>query len=129
METQPVINVDAATLQNTLTANAIIFAQPVVNAGVKLVNGAVATSLPQNGRNVDVAATVAKVQQNSGASLSDGRLVLAMQTIAPSVTELLLMVEQAKRLLSSPLDVRIYDPITGDVGLIGQRRPNNGAIG
>jgi len=110
----PVINVDATTLQNTLTTNADQFAQAAVNAGVKLVNGSVTTTPPQNGRTVDVAATVAKVQQNPGAALADGRLGLVMQTIAPSVTDSSPMVEQTKRLLSSPLDVRIYDPITGD---------------
>ncbi len=114
VDTQPVINVDAATLENTLTTNADQFGQAAVNAGVKLVNGQVETTPPQNGRTVDVAATVAKVQQNAGAALSDGRLALVMQAIAPSVTDATPMVEEARRLLSSPLDVRIYDPVTGD---------------
>ncbi len=114
VDTQPVVQVDATTLQNTLTTNADQFAQPAVNAGVKLVSGNVTTTPPQNGRTVDVAATVAKVQQNPGASLADGRLTLVMQTVAPTVTDSSPMVEQAKHLLSSPLDVRVYDPVTGD---------------
>jgi hypothetical protein len=44
VDTQPVINVDTTTLQNTLTTNADQFAQPAVNAGVKLVNGSVTTT-------------------------------------------------------------------------------------
>lgn len=114
VDTQPVIQLDAAALQTTLTDNADTFALAAVNAGVKLVNGQVETTPPQNGRTVDVAATVAKVQQNPGTALADGRLALVMQSIAPSVSDSTPMVEQAKRLLSSPLDIRIYDPITGD---------------
>lgn len=114
VDTQPVVNVDAATLQSTLTTNADQFAQAAVNAGVRLVNGQVQTTPPQNGRVVDVAATVAQVEQNPGAALADGRLTLVMQTVAPSVTDSTPMVEQARHLLSSPLDIRIFDPVTGD---------------
>ena len=114
VDTQPIINVDAATLGNTLTTNADQFSQQAVNAGVKLVNGQVETTPPQNGRTVDVAATVAQMQQNPGAALANGRLELVMRGIAPAVTDATPMVEQARRLLSSPLDVRIFDPVTGD---------------
>ncbi|MBI1279179.1 MAG: L,D-transpeptidase family protein [Anaerolineaceae bacterium] len=114
VDTQPVVNVDAATLENTLNTNADQFSQAAVNAGVKLVNGQVETTPPQNGRTVDVAATVAQVQQNPGAALADGRLELVMRGVAPAVTDSTPMVEQARHLLSSPLDVRIFDPVTGD---------------
>lgn len=114
VDTQPVVNVDATTLTNALTNNADQFAQSAVNAGVKLVNGNVTTTPPQNGRTLDVGAMVAQVQQNPGAALANGRLALVMRSVAPSVTDSTPMVEQAKQLLSSPLDVRIYDPVTGD---------------
>ncbi len=114
VDTQPVVNVDTAALENTLTTNADQFSQAAVNAGVKLVNGQVETTAPQNGRTVDVAATVAQVQQNPGSALADGRLELVMRGVAPAVTDSTPMVEQARHLLSSPLDVRIFDPVTGD---------------
>ncbi len=114
VDTQPVVSIDATTLQNTLTTNADQFAQAAVNAGVKLVNGQVTTTPPQNGRVLDVAATVAQVQGNPSAALADGRLTLVMQTIAPSVTDSTSMVDQAQRLLSSPLGIRVFDPVTGD---------------
>jgi len=114
VDTQPILNVDAATLENTLNTNADQFSQAAVNAGVKLVNGQVETTPPQNGRTVDVAATIAQVQQNPGAALADGRLELVMRGVAPAVTDSTPMVEQARHLLSSSLDIRVYDPVTGD---------------
>ncbi len=114
VETQPMVSVDATTLQSTLTTSADQFTQQPINAGVKLVNGKIETTPPQNGRVLDVAATIGRVQQNPGAALADGRLELVMQSIAPTVSDSSPMVEQARRLLSSPLDIRIYDPVTGD---------------
>ncbi len=114
VDTQPIVNVDAVTLENTLTINADQFSQAAVNAGVKLVNGQVETTPPQNGRTVNVAATIAQVQQNPGGALANGHLALVMQTVSPAVTDSTPMVEQARHLLSSPLDVRIFDPVTGD---------------
>ena len=114
VNTEPIIYVDTAVLENTLTTNADQFSQSPVNAGVKLENGQVTTTPPQNGRSVDIAATVARLQQDSGAALADGRLELVMQAVAPAVSDASPMVEQARRLLTSPLDIRIFDPITGD---------------
>lgn len=114
VDTQPIISLDAGALQNTLATNADQFTQPAINAGVKLVNGQIETTAPINGRALDIAATVARVQQNPGAALANGRLEMVMQTIAPAVTDSRPMVDQARRLLSSPLDIRVYDPITGD---------------
>lgn len=114
VDTEPIISLDAGALQNTLATNADQFSQPAINAGVKLVNGQVETTPPINGRALDIAATIARVQQNPGAALANGRLEIVMQTITPAVTDSTPMVDQARRLLSSPLDIRVYDPITGD---------------
>ncbi|MCA0456699.1 MAG: L,D-transpeptidase family protein [Chloroflexi bacterium] len=114
VETQPIIHVDTAALENTLITNADQFSQAPVNAGVKLENGQVTTTPPQNGRSLDVAATIARLQQDSGTALANGRLELVMQAVAPAVSDASPMVEQARRLLTSPLDIRIFDPITGD---------------
>ncbi len=114
VDTEPIINIDTAVLQNTLTTNADQFSQAPVNAGVKLDNGQVMTTPPQNGRSLDVAATMTRLQQDSGSILADGRLELVMQAVAPAMSDASPMVEQARHLLSSPLDIRIFDPITGD---------------
>ncbi|MBL8120162.1 MAG: L,D-transpeptidase family protein [Anaerolineae bacterium] len=114
VEVPPVLQVDPPSLQLALQTNADQFNQSPVNAGVAFIAGEVQSTPPQAGRVLDVAATVARVQADPAAALADGRLELVMQTVAPAITDSTPMLQQARNLLSSPLDIRIYDPITGD---------------
>lgn len=114
VEVPPVLQVDPPSLQLALQTNADQFNQSPVNAGVAFIAGEVQATPPQAGRVLDVAATVARVQADPAVALVDGRLELVMQTVAPAITDSTPMLQQARNLLSSPLDIRIYDPITGD---------------
>ena len=90
------------------------FEQAAVNAGVRMVNGQVEATDPINGRMLDINATLAQLERNPGTLLADGMLELVMQSVQPAVLDSTPMLEQATRLLSSPLDIRLYDPVTGD---------------
>ncbi len=110
----PTVNVDLTAAENGLRAAAAQFEQAPVNAGVQFVNGQVAATAPVNGRQVDIAGTIAQLQQNAGTVLADGMLELVMQTVQPNVTDSTPILEQAQRLLANPLDIRVFDPVTGD---------------
>jgi lipoprotein-anchoring transpeptidase ErfK/SrfK len=114
VDIEPVVNVDAATAQAGLQEMTSQFEQPPVNAGVRLVNGQIETTPPIQGRVLDIMATVAQLQRDAGGVLADGMLELVMQSVQPSVTDSTPMVAQAAQLLSRPLDIRVYDPVTGD---------------
>jgi lipoprotein-anchoring transpeptidase ErfK/SrfK len=114
VEVEPVVSVDPAVAEAGLREMTAQFEQAPVNAGVRLLNGQVEATPPVNGRLLDVSATLAQLQQNPSVLLADGVLELVMHPVQPSVTDSTPMLEQAARLLSSPLDIRVYDPVTGD---------------
>jgi lipoprotein-anchoring transpeptidase ErfK/SrfK len=114
VEIAPVVNIDPALAESGLNGLAAQVEMPPINAGVQLVNGQVEATPPTEGRALDVSATIAHWQQNAGELLADGELELAMYNVAPSVTDASSMVAQATQLLSSFLDIRIYDPVTDD---------------
>jgi len=110
----PNVQIDLATAEAGLRQMIAQFEQAPVNAGIRLVNGQVEATPPMSGRALDVRATLAEFQRNAGAVLADGILELVMVGVEPSVTDSTPMLEQATRLLSSSLDIRVYDPLTGD---------------
>lgn len=114
VDVPPVVAVDLATAEANLREFAAQFEQPPVNAGVRLINGQAQPTAPVAGRALDVAGTLARLRQNAGAALADGVLELVMQPVLPAVTDASPMVERAARLLSGFLDIRVFDPITGD---------------
>lgn len=108
------INVDLPTAEAALADLAPRLELAPVNAGVQLVAGVVSTTPPADGHILDLAGTLEKLRQNPGELLADGKLELAMFSVAPAVTDASPMVAEAERLLSSFLDIRVYDPMTGD---------------
>ena len=83
-----------------------------VNAGIRLVNGHVEATPPVDGRALDLEPTLASWQDR--AALADGALDLVMRRLPPAVTDASPLIAAAERLLASPLDFRVYDPVTGD---------------
>lgn len=114
VQVAPVVQVDVPTALAMLDSLADTFNIAPVNAGVAFVNGQAQATASQNGRILDSAATVANLQSQGGAMLADGRLELVMREVAPAVTDSAPLVAQAQVLLSSPLDLRVFDPVTGD---------------
>lgn len=109
----PVLIVDEAVARAGLASLAPQVAQAPVNAGVRLVAGRVEPTPAQEGRALDVEATLQRLTADG--ALADGALALAMQPVAPEVVDAAPLVAAAQRLLSQPLDIRLYDPVTGDI--------------
>ncbi len=114
VQVPPVVAVDAAIMQAELERTADTFAIPAQNAGVALVNGAVQATEPRYGRALDVGATVAAVQADPIAALDSGSLQLVMREVTPAVLDSSPLAAQAQALLNNPLDIRVFDPVTGD---------------
>ncbi|MBN2471034.1 MAG: L,D-transpeptidase family protein [Anaerolineae bacterium] len=108
----PVVVVDAARAEAALDELAGRFAEPAVNAGVRIVNGQVQPTAPREGRELDLRATVSRLM--APGALDRGELPLVMQPVAPTVTDASPLIAAAEQLLSQSLDVRLYDPVTGD---------------
>jgi len=109
----PVLVVDPILARAGLTELAPQVAQAPVNAGVRLVNGRVEATPPRDGRALDIDATLQRL--SSDGALADGSLALVMQPVAPEVIDAAPLVAAAERILSQPLDIRVYDPVTGDI--------------
>lgn len=111
---EPVLSVDLGQTRAGFEGLIAEIETPAVNAGVRLVNGVVEATPPQNGRMLDVATTIAQIERNAAKALAGGQIELIMQDTLPEIIDATLMVEAARALLTNPLTVRLYDPVTGD---------------
>lgn len=109
----PVISIDPSSMNTQLTTLAPIIEIAPINAGVEFVDGVVFATEPQYGTMIDVQATIHSLQNNPE-MLADGVLEMTMLSVAPQVLDSSELVTQAESLLSSPLDIRVFDPVTGD---------------
>ncbi|MCI0710746.1 MAG: peptidoglycan binding domain-containing protein [Chloroflexi bacterium] len=107
----PVLNVNLEQTYAKLSELTVQIDLPARNAGVALVNGGVVPTPAENGRVLDIDATVQQLQANAGKILADGKLELVMVPIAPTVTDSTPMVNQAAQLLANPLTIQAYDPV------------------
>lgn len=114
VQVAPVISVDSKIIADELSRIAPGIEIAPVNAGVKLVNGQVQATVPEYGRLLDVNATINVLLNKPNAVLKDGALELVMLNVAPNVLDSSAIVAQAQALLSNPLDIRVFDPVTGD---------------
>lgn len=111
VEVEPVLHVDLDRVRDYLEAARGVVDVPAVNAGVALVNGRAEATPAQEGRVLDVAATLQRLQTDAAAELADGTLDLAMAPDMPVIKDATPLVEQANALLSRPFQVDAYDPI------------------
>ncbi len=107
----PVLSVDTTRLTTYLDAARPQIDLPAVNAGVRLVNGQAVASPPQAGRQLDLAATVERMQVAAASELADGALDLVMVDVLPTITDAGPLVAQANALLTSSFTINGYDPI------------------
>jgi hypothetical protein len=112
VQVAPVYSLDQAAAAAFLEGLGPQVNRDAVSAGVRLVDGQVEATAPVNGRVLDVQATLNGL--GDPATLADGQLELAMVDVLPAVTDSTPMLEAARRLLGNPLEVRVYDPLTGD---------------
>lgn len=115
LDVAPIINVDLVTATVGLDQLKPQIDLAPVNAGVALVDGRVQATPPQDGYALDVAGLIGELEIAGGDLLADGVLELPMQRIAPAVTDASPMIARAEALLSRPLQIRAYDPITDEI--------------
>lgn len=106
------INRDVASAEMQSIADQVNI--PPVDAGVNFQNGQVVATPPQNGRSLDVNATINQFASAIQNGTSNGEINLVMAEIGPAVSDASAIVAQAQALLNNPLDIRVYDPVTGD---------------
>ena len=105
------LNIDAARIELDRLAPQVL--QAPADAGVALVNGRAEATPPRLGRALDVEATLRALVADPAAALTDG-LPLVMTDVTPLIMDASPAAAQANLLLGSPLDLRVYDPVTGD---------------
>ncbi len=111
VEIAPIMTVDFGQFETALTGLSDRFYLPPTNARIRLVDGRVEGVNGDYGRTVDVGATIGALRSDT---LIDGAIELVMASVAPDVQDATPLVEAATRLLSSPLDIHAYDPITDE---------------
>lgn len=84
---------------------------PAKNAGVAFENGQVVATPPEQGRLLDINATLQQMTTTG----DDGAIILVMTPVQPAITDATPLLEAASQLLANPLSVRVYDPVTGDM--------------
>jgi lipoprotein-anchoring transpeptidase ErfK/SrfK len=114
IDVELVFTIDTQMAEQGLTQLAPEVAIMPVNAGVQFVNGQAQPTAAQTGRVLDIAATVAQLQ-NGTAFHPDGTLHLVTSLVQPTVTDASPMIAQAQQLLSSAYTFNVFDPVTGDL--------------
>lgn len=110
----PVWQSDPNLASQTLNELARQFAVPPIDASLKIVAGHAEGTPSLSGRALDVAATVAALEQNTLQTVMNGRLDAVLVSIAPPVADVSAAVEQANQLLANSLTVRVYDPVVDE---------------
>lgn len=113
-EVSPIVTVNGEVALAELTRIAEQINIPPIEAGVAFENGQVVATPHKNGRSIDANATIQTFARAIQAGNSTGEIELAMVDIAPALTDVSPIVAQARALLSNPLEIKVYDPVTGD---------------
>ncbi len=106
-----VVALDVPAAEAYLLANQDQFSLAPVDASVVFVNGDVQALPAQAGRALDVQGTLARLVADPAAAL-ESELPLVMQPTFPQVLDVTPALNAARALLSSPLALRVYDPVT-----------------
>lgn len=85
-----------------------------VNASVAFVDGVAVAVVSRPGRELDIETTLANLQSNAQQVFVSGQAGLVMTTIEPSFVDATLMVAQANEMLTRPVFIHAYDPITDE---------------
>jgi lipoprotein-anchoring transpeptidase ErfK/SrfK len=110
----PAWQIDPAVAEQALQALEPQLNVPPVNAGVRVVNGQVETTPALPGQALDVTATVTQLQQQAADAVLNGRFELITVPVEPTITDVSAVVARASQMLTSPLSLRAYDPVTNE---------------
>jgi len=114
VEIEPVWHFNPALAEKNLQTLAPEFEVPAVDAGVRIMNGRAQAVPASRGYRLDVAATMARLAQRPEQIIETGRLALVLTPVEPAIADASEAVEQANRLLATPINIRAYDPVTGE---------------
>lgn len=114
LEIEPVWMFDAAVAEAFLLASADDLSLPAVNAGIRMVNDQVEATLPVNGQQLDVPATLARMEQDVDRIIAEGRLLPLTFPVAAEVVDVSAALGEAQELLANTLTIRLHDSITGE---------------
>ncbi len=107
----PVWQIDPAVAEAHLTELAAEFARPPQNAGIELVNGRFQATPAVEGQQIDIASTMAWLEQSASLAVMTKQLALPTMPVAPAITDVSGLVEEANRLLVTAVTIQAYDPV------------------
>lgn len=111
---QPLWSFDRASAESYLLELAPQIAHPAIDASVIIVDGRAEASPPAVGRELDIRATLAVLEQDPDQVLSNRRLHLATASVEPAVTDVSSAVGAANELLANMITINAFDPINGE---------------
>ena len=111
VEVAPVWTIDLAAAEGNLNELAARFAVAPQNAGVELVNGRFQATLPVEGRALDIPSTIAWLGQSAAQAVITNRLQLPTVPVAPAITDVSGLVEEANQMLGTAVSIQAYDPV------------------
>lgn len=109
----PVVTFDIAAAEAYFLAERDTFRRAPLDAGVGFADGQAFVTPAQDGVELDIQATLARVFADPTAVLTSGSLALVTVPRPPAVTDTSAALAQARALLASPLEVRVFDPVSG----------------
>lgn len=107
----PAWHFDPAIAEAKLLATADLLNQPAVDASLQFVDGQFVPTAGRPGQALDVATTLAYLQQHASQVALSGRLPLTMITTQPAFNDASPLAAQANALLTNSLTVHVFDPI------------------
>ncbi len=109
----PIFSIDHTQLEQGLQTLAQQVNIPAQDAGIQFVDGVPQPRPAQNGRILEVNSTLNHILNTH--NLADGRVELIMNLAAPAFTDADSLVRAAAQVVNQPLNIRVFDPVTGDI--------------
>jgi LysM repeat protein len=110
-EIDPAWAIDLAVAEANLSELANEFSQPPQNAGIEWVNGRFQATPAVEGRRLDITSTMTWLEQSAAQAVMTNQLQLPTVPVAPAITDVSGLVEEANRLLVTTVTIQAYDPV------------------
>jgi hypothetical protein len=114
LEIAPVWKFDPAAAEAFLLGSADDLSLPTVNAGIRMVNGQVVATPPVSGQQLDVVATVARMEYDLDRIVAEGRFLPVTFPVPAEVIDVSAALGEAQELLANTLTIHLHDSITGE---------------
>ena len=115
MELSPIVRFDSAQARAALEAWGKTVELPASDASISIEGGQVVTSPARWGRRLDLEASLSLLAADPAAVLLDyGFIPLVTESVPPEVEQISAAMAQAEELISRPVALRAYDPVTDE---------------